>query len=255
MISSTDLLRRWSNGYDFSLPFLKMKADYPGSKSRGYCFASKVPAGAFLIIFMRLLAFYRRYEKTALLFLVVIVWALCYFSINSFSEGRTTHILGLGFEESIPFIPFFVIFYIITYPVVIMPYFVVKDIKDYRRTVLAYLFLIFISSVVYIMYPVKTIRPEIIEGGIFLNIVNLVYKIAKPYNLFPSLHVSLSTLSSLVCLEYNKKVGYFLAVLLFLISLSTLFVKQHYLVDIIFAAILAFFSYYLFLFILKDKIF
>lgn len=197
---------------------------------------------------MRLLAFYKRYEKTVLLFLVVIVWALCYFSINKFSEGRTTHVLAFDFEESIPFIPFFVIFYIMTYFVVIMPYFVVKDIKDYRRTVLAYLFLIFISSVVYIMYPVKIIRPEIIKEGIFLNMVKWMYNTDKPYNLFPSLHVSLSALSSLVCLKYNKKIGYFLIVLLFLISLSTLFVKQHYLVDIIFAVILAFFSYYLFLF-------
>ncbi len=193
-------------------------------------------------------SFYKKYEKTILLLLVALLWVLCYFSINKFSEGRTTHILAFDFEESIPFIPFFVIFYIMTYFVVIMPYFVVKNIKDYRRTVLAYLLLIFISSVVYIMYPVKIIRPEIIKEGIFLNMVKWVYKIDKTYNLFPSLHVSLSALSSLVCLRYNKRIGYFLIVLLFLISLSTLFVKQHYLVDIIFAAILAFLSYYLFLF-------
>jgi len=178
---------------------------------------------------------------------VVIVWSLSYFSINSFSETRAAHVLAFGFERSIPFIPFFVIFYIITYLAVIMPYFVVKGIQSYRRAILAYLFLILISSIVYILFPVKTMRPEIVGEGFFLGLVRWVYAIAKPYNLFPSLHVSLSALSSLVCLRYNKVIGYTLIVLLFFISLSTLFVKQHYLVDIIFAGVLALFAYYLFL--------
>jgi len=129
-----------------------------------------------------------------------------------------------------------------------IPYFVVRVIQEYRRTVLAYLSVIFISSIIYIIYPVKTIRPEVIGNGLFLGIVRWVYSIAKPYNLFPSLHISLSTMSALVCLKHNKIAGYTLIILLFFISLSTLFVKQHYLVDIIFAMILAFIAYYLFLF-------
>jgi membrane-associated phospholipid phosphatase len=156
--------------------------------------------------------------------------------------------LALGFEKNIPFIPFFIVFYVLTYALVVIPYFVLRDIQEYRRAVLAYLFVIFISSIVYIIYPVKTIRPEIIGSGVFLNIVGWVYSIAKPYNLFPSLHISLSTISTLVCLKHNKAVGYVLVILLFFVSLSTLFVKQHYLVDIIFGVVLGFLSYYLFLF-------
>jgi len=197
---------------------------------------------------MKFMNFYKKYEKEILLLLVVSLWVLCYFSINNFTEGRTTHILAFGFEKSIPFIPFFIVFYILTYITVMIPYFVLRDIQEYRRTVLAYLFVILVSSIMYIIYPVKTIRPEISGQGIFLNMVLWVYSIAKPYNLFPSLHISLSAMSALVCLKHNKIVGYFLIVLLFFISLSTLFVKQHYLVDIIFAIILAFLFYYLFLF-------
>ncbi|MBW2975237.1 phosphatase PAP2 family protein [Candidatus Woesearchaeota archaeon] len=178
---------------------------------------------------------------------VVTVWVLCYFPINSFSEGRPAHTLQLGFERDIPFIPFFVVFYVMAYLVVVMPYFVVRDIRDYRRAVAAYLFIILISSAVYILYPVKAARPEISGHGIFLDIIALVYLVAKPYNLFPSLHVSLSAISSMVCLKHNKAIGYSLILLVFLISLSTLFVKQHYLADIISAAVLAFISYYMFL--------
>ena len=193
-------------------------------------------------------SFYKRYERTILLILIIIIFLLSYFSINNFTEGRNTHTLAFGFEKNIPFIPFFIIFYFLTYITAAMPYFVVKEINDYRRIALAYLSVIFVSSVVYLIYPVKTIRPEINGEGIFLYMVNLVYGIAKPYNLFPSLHVALSTLSTLVCLKHNKIIGHVLIVLLFLISLSTLFVKQHYLVDIIFAIFLAFLAYHLFLF-------
>ena len=197
---------------------------------------------------MKPLSFYKRYERTILLILIIIIFLLSYFSINNFTEGRNTHILAFGFEKNIPFIPFFIIFYVLTYITAAMPYFVVKDIYDYRRIALAYLSIIFVSSIIYLIYPVETIRPEINGRGLFLGIVSQIYSIAKPYNLFPSLHVSLSALSTLICLKHNKIVGYILIVLLFLISLSTLFVKQHYLVDIIFAIFLAFLSYYLFLF-------
>lgn len=195
---------------------------------------------------MKFSLFYKKYERTLLLFLVIIAWALCYFLINSFSEGRTTHILAFSFEKSIPFIPFFVVFYVSAYIIIAVPYFVLRDIQEYRKAVLAYLFVIFISSVIYIIYPVKAMRPEISGEGLFLNMVGWLYGIAKPYNLFPSLHISLSAMSTLICLRHNKKIGYILIMLLFLISFSTLFVKQHYLVDIPSAVGLTLFSYYLF---------
>lgn len=197
---------------------------------------------------MKSTGFYKRHERGILLVLVILLWAVSYFSINNFTEGREIHILALGFEKDIPFVPAFIVFYILTYVSVTIPYFIVRDKEDYRRAVLAYLSVIFVSSIIYLVYPVKTIRPDIGGNGFFLSIVALAYSVAKPYNLFPSLHISLSTLSALVCLRYNQTVGYFLIVLLFFISLSTLFVKQHYLADIIAAMILAFFSYYFFLF-------
>lgn len=197
---------------------------------------------------MKFINLYRKYEREILLLLVVLLWALCYFSINNFTEGRKTHILAFSFEKSIPFVPAFIFFYILTYVSVMIPYFIIRDKMDYRRAVLAYLFIIFVSSIIYLIYPVETIRPDIESNGFFLSIVAWVYSTAKPYNLFPSLHISLSTLSALVSLKYKRIVGYILIILLLFISLSTLFVKQHYLVDIIFATVLAFFSYYLFLF-------
>lgn len=195
---------------------------------------------------MKFLSFYKKYEKEILLVLVVSIWALCYFSINAFTEGKETHILALPFENKIPFIPYFIIFYFSTYVLAIFPYFIVKDIVDYRNAVLAYLVVIFISSIVYLIYPVETIRPGFIVDNIFLKMVAILYSVAKPYNLFPSMHVSLSALAGIICFKYNKKLGYWLIFWLMMVMLSTLFVKQHYIVDLVAALVLAFLVYYLF---------
>ncbi len=193
---------------------------------------------------MKFLPFYKKHEKEVLLVLVVLIWILCYFSINVYTEGRETHILALPFEDKIPFIPHFIIFYFSTYVLAIFPYFFVKNIIDYRNTVLAYLVIIFISSIVYLIYPVETIRPDFVADNIFLKMVATLYAIAKPYNLFPSMHVSLSTLATIACFRYNKRLGYFLIFWLVMIILSTLFVKQHYMVDLMAALVLAFLAYY-----------
>lgn len=195
---------------------------------------------------MELLPFYKKYEKEILLLLAVFIWILCYFSINEFTEGRETHILALSFEDKIPFIPYFVIFYFSTYLLVVFPYFFVENIVDYRKTVLASIVIIFISSIIYLIYPVETIRPDFVADNIFLKMVAMLYSIAKPYNLFPSMHVSLSTLATIVCFRYNKRLGYFLIFWLAMIILSTLFIKQHYIVDLVAALALAFLAYYIF---------
>lgn len=195
---------------------------------------------------MKFLSFYKKYEKEILLLLVLSIWILCYFSINAFTEGRKTHILALPFEDKIPFMPYFIIFYLSTYVLAVFPYFFVKNIADYRNAALAYLVVIFISSIVYLIYPVKTIRPEFVADNIFLKMVAMLYAIAKPYNLFPSMHVSLSALAAIICFKYNKKLGYWLIFWLIMIILSTLFVKQHYIIDLIAALLLAFLVYYFF---------
>lgn len=194
---------------------------------------------------MNFLQSYKKHEKTILLLLAISVWALCYFSINAYTEGKNTHILVLPFEDKIPFIPYFIIFYFSTYVLAILPYFIVKDIVAYRNFILSFIIIVFISSIVYLIYPVETIRPDFISDNVFLKMIAMLYTIAKPYNLFPSMHVSLSALAVIICFRYNKKLGHWLIFLLVMIIFSTLFVKQHYIVDLVAALVLAFLIYYI----------
>ena len=68
-----------------------------------------------------------------------------------------------------------------------------------------------------------------------------------PYNCFPSLHVAHSFVSALTCLRLHRRLGGVALVAASLVGLSTLFTKQHYVVDVVAGAALAYAAYRLFL--------
>ena len=71
------------------------------------------------------------------------------------------------------------------------------------------------------------IRPSVTNTDIWATILSWIYTFDKPHNLFPSTHISLSFMSTLIL---HKKAAY---IWFILIAFSTLFVKQHYILDIL----------------------
>jgi membrane-associated phospholipid phosphatase len=59
------------------------------------------------------------------------------------------------------------------------------------------------------------------------------YAVDRPYNNFPSLHVSLATYSYLLLFHARRKLGWLLLAPYLLILASPLFVKQHFLLDVL----------------------
>jgi membrane-associated phospholipid phosphatase len=191
--------------------------------------------------------FFRKYEKEIITVFVFIIWTVLYFSTNYLSQFRNYTNLELPIDRLIPFVPFFVIFYIVSVFITFIPYFVVKKIEDYKEVAKVYLSIIIVSCIIYLIIPAKAPRPEFIPTNIFGSMVAFIYAKILPYNLFPSLHVSLNLVATLVSLKYKRIVGYIMMPITLGIILSTLFIKQHYLVDIIAAIIIAFVFYYYFL--------
>ncbi len=190
--------------------------------------------------------FFSKYEREIVTLRVFIIWMVLYFSTNYLSQFRNYTTLELPIDRLIPFVPFFVIFYIASVFVTFVPYFVVKKIEDYRKVTKLYLFIIIVSCIIYLIIPVKATRPEFIPTNIFGSLVAFIYAKILPYNLFPSLHVSLNLTATLVSLKYKRILGYVLVPITLGIMISTLFIKQHYLVDLIAAIIISFVFYYYF---------
>lgn len=153
------------------------------------------------------------------------------------------HNLSTVFDISIPFVRAFIIpyiaWYIFTYIVFIYIY--QKDKKIYLKTIITYAACLVLSYLIFYFFQTTVPRPDLVGNDIFTNLVRLIYKFDKPFNCFPSIHV-LSCYLIMKSIKQLKSQNNFVKPLIYficmLIILSTLFVKQHVLLDILCAILL-----------------
>lgn len=179
---------------------------------------------------MELRQYYQKHEKYILFFLLTIYFVVPYFLISYLTSGREVF-LSSSLDEKIPFIPEFILIYLSAFLFVGMPYFLIDDKKYFRKVILTYFAVMGLCYIFYFIFPVQRLNPNFMGGGFFEMLVNLLYSIDITHNCFPSLHVAMSFLSGMVCFRYDRKYGWFL-IWVVLIIVSTLFIKQHYLLDI-----------------------
>lgn len=74
-----------------------------------------------------------------------------------------------------------------------------------------------------------------------------LYSADPPHNCFPSLHVAHSFVSALAVSHVHRRVGIIALISGMLVALSTLFTKQHYVLDVMAGVVLALVAYGIFL--------
>ena len=146
--------------------------------------------------------------------------------------------VSVRFEYSIPFIPEFIFGYILVYFSALFLYFIIDDIADFRRTVVAYLLTTTIYYTLFLIFPVRcNLRPDLSNAsGFSIDVTKFYYIIDKPYNLFPSLHVAYPTLATLLSWRHHRYASLALVMMTIIIILSVIFVKQHYISDVVVGA-------------------
>ena len=176
-----------------------------------------------------------------------LVWALLagyaaftatYVPINRFSIGRPAHRLFLPGEEGLPFLPAFEYFYLTGYFLPLLLVLYPPDARGLRRLVKAFALVLAVAYAAYLSFPVYLERPVFQPDSLATWLIALEYR-DPSYNHFPSLHVALGCLVFLACRERLGRARLPLAGLVAGMCVSTLFVKQHYLVDVLFGAALA----------------
>ncbi len=152
---------------------------------------------------------------------------LAYFLVQSYVSNEYNFMTPL--DKAIPFMPEFVWIYQSLLPVIaVTMVLLVKSKRLFFNTFWACLAATFIIHVFWISFPSFYPRPELIPEGISEALVQFSYDIDNSSNTFPSGHV----LSRLYLLW---AIG---------VSLSTLAIKMHYVVDIVGGIAVASFCFY-----------
>jgi len=159
-------------------------------------------------------------------------------------EPRT---LFTPLDHAIPFVSAFVIPYVfIFYPFLMftMGYFAYISSRKFNQFFAATMLVYVISFTTYIVFPVMMIRPSPSEMPTdFLSLVMQKYYASDPpLNCFPSLHAASSTLVAYFLSREKPKYKWVFWSIAFLIILSTLFVRQHVIVDEIAGFAVAYFA-------------
>lgn len=175
--------------------------------------------------------------------IILIFQVVLYFGCEFFQKNPKN--MDLPIDKKIPALPYFALIYVLWFPLIsIFPISLFKEAKNlYELYVICWIIDIVISVIIYLAYPTTCTRPkdlENIKGGWMLKIL---YKFSyKGLNCSPSMHCSISTLVLIFALTastmpINLRIIYSTTALG--IILSTLFTKQHVLIDLVTGVLLA----------------
>jgi membrane-associated phospholipid phosphatase len=174
-----------------------------------------------------------------------------YVFIAQENRGQPAHVPAIALDDLIPLQPVWSLVYGALYLfLIVLPVFVICQEELIRRTVRAYLAVWLTAYAVFLLYPTVAPRPdyELVPGGGFGAWgLQILYDADPPFNCFPSLHVAHSFVGALAVYRMHRGLGLFAVVCAAIVGLSTLFAKQHYVLDVVAGAAPAHVAYAIFL--------
>ena len=191
---------------------------------------------------------------------VILIYSIVYTMLFAYLEQRTVygyHVVHTVFDDAIPFCEYFVVPYLLWFPYMILAVlyfiFINKNKHEYYQLIFNLMMGMTIFLIVSYVYPnVQHLRPtEFPRDNVFTDMVRLLYRTDTPTNILPSIHVFNSlaihmSLTNCEALRERRGVRFASLTLTVLIILSTMFLKQHSVIDVCLGATLALFGFILF---------
>jgi len=176
------------------------------------------------------------------LMIIFIIYTMYYVVANiHFAPIRT---LFTPLDYMIPLIPEFLFIYLFVFYTFI--FFVIIStqyyLKSYRIPFIVIFAIVALTSYgIYTIFPVSMIRPSVTPSDFWTSLLALLYSSDPPVNCFPSLHAAYSTMGAYIVWHMNKKWGKYIGwPTAIAVMISTLFVRQHVIVDEIAGFLLGF---------------
>jgi membrane-associated phospholipid phosphatase len=159
------------------------------------------------------------------------------------------NVIHMKIDDYIPFCEYFIVPYVLWYGyvAVVMIYMMLKDKSDIKKMCVFLYVGMTIFLIISTVYPNgHLLRPTNYErDNIFTQLCTILHRVDTATNIFPSIHVydSIGVHLAIVYNEKMKKNKWLCiasTILMVSIVLSTVFLKQHSVWDVISAAVLAF---------------
>lgn len=172
------------------------------------------------------------------LIMAVVMNFITYFCTKIITDNLYHYNFTLGLDNKIPFIASFIIIYVLAFVQWIVGYVVIaRESKEVCYKYLsAELIAKFLCLIFFFVLPTTMVRPEIASSGFTLGLVKFIYAMDAPVNLFPSIHCLESWMvfrGSLACKKVPNLYKVIMLIFSILVCLSTVFVKQHVVIDIV----------------------
>ncbi len=187
-------------------------------------------------------------EKLLVTTLFITIAAYFYFYANEVNlaferSGGAFTMIKTHWDDWIPFIPEFIYPYYIYFPFMLLVVPISATRLQFYHVVTAFAVLETTAISTFILLPTKMIRPSVEPINWTYQLVYGIFSVDPGYNLLPSLHVGHSVLVSVFFYVYQRR--FFVPVFIVAISicLSTIFIKQHYVIDIPFGVLYALTAY------------
>lgn len=165
----------------------------------------------------------------------IIIYAVLYLIANKVQLFEPTSVPMVAGDELFNFSPPWILIYFSSYVSIPLSYLLIFN-KISKRFIRSFLTLTIISFIIFMLFPTKVPRYDFDYSHmnfIFSFLFQVLHSADSPTNCIPSLHVSTAFLIFYLSLSMQRKLLIGLSFLYaILVSLSTLFVKQHLLLDV-----------------------
>jgi membrane-associated phospholipid phosphatase len=180
---------------------------------------------------------------------MIVLFALIpgYLVIGAAVAGGPVHFPELALDRAVPVVPWWSLVYGSLFLAAVLPAFVIHQHEHLDRTLRAFILMWLVALACFWFYPTAYSRPARIAGGGFGEWgLRVIYSTDDRYNCLPSLHVAQCFLAAFSCGRVHRGVGRVATVWASLVALSTLYTKQHYVLDVVTGILLACVAYAVF---------
>lgn len=173
-----------------------------------------------------------------LLLLYVVPYLIWFFGLEQFSTPKYWIVCPL--DDLIPFNEYFIVPYVLWYLYFVgaLFYFAYKNRESFLKLAFVMFSGMTISLIIYTFWPnAIDLRAEIVGDSIFCKLAELLRSVDTPTNVCPSIHCSSTLAVHWAVMNYGgfkhpKLTKAASGILAVLICMSTVFLKQHSIVDV-----------------------